>query len=99
VESDAGLFVVTNNFRVAIDLKQVKTFKEGLQRFNKLYDGTIVLGTEEAIKKEMAETWVRVRGKEGDEMRKRMEGLREVAYKSWKEGKSRETMVGLEKYF
>jgi hypothetical protein len=38
-------------------LKQVKTFKEGLDRFNKLYDGTIVLGTEKAIKKEMAEVW------------------------------------------
>jgi hypothetical protein len=80
-------------------LKQVKTFKEGLDRFNKLYDGTIVLGTEKAIKKEMAEVWTRVRGQEGDEMRKRMEGLREVAYKSLKQGKSRETMLGLQQYF
>jgi len=88
---------------VAIDLKQIKSFKtpdlQGDEKFSMLYDGTEVIGTEEAIKKEMTETWARVRGPEGEEMKGKMKALRAVYDTSWREGKSRETMEGIAKYF
>jgi hypothetical protein len=49
--------------------------------------------------KEMAEVWERMKGKEGEEMRKRMEEVREVVKRSWRAGKSREVMMGMERYF
>ncbi|CAD6591396.1 MAG: hypothetical protein TREMPRED_000077, partial [Tremellales sp. Tagirdzhanova-0007] len=35
------------------------------EKFHELYDGTIIVGTEDAIKDEMAEVWQRVKGPEG----------------------------------
>ena len=84
---------------VGIDLKQVKTFKEGNARFHTLYDGTEIVGTKEAIKKEMAETWARLKGSEGKQMREKMQGIRAICEKSWKEGKSRMEMEAFAKYF
>jgi hypothetical protein len=85
---------------VAIDLKQVKTFKQnGAKKFTKLYDSTEIIGTEEACKAEMSDVWRRIRGKEGQKMRLAMKRLRKIAETSWKEGQSRETMEGISRYF
>ena len=84
---------------VGIDLKQVKTFRAGKTKFNELYDGTIIVGTEEAIKAEMAEVWQRIKGPEGERMREKMRGIRALLVKSWQEGRSRQAMEGLSQYF
>ncbi len=86
-------------YGVGIDLKQVKTFKGGNEKFHTLYDGTGIIGTEDAIKKEMAEVWARIRGPEGEQMREKMKGIRAICEKSWREGNSRKTMEGMAKYF
>lgn len=83
----------------AIDLKQVKTFKDGNDKFHTLYDGTKILGTEAAIKAEMADVWVRVRGEEGKRMRTKMGSLRSICEASWKAGMSRQAMESLAHYF
>ncbi|WVR09336.1 hypothetical protein IAU60_006402 [Kwoniella sp. DSM 27419] len=93
--ADQGEFTawLTEVYHVGIDLKQVKTFKN--PDWNKLYDGTTVVGTEEAIMAELKETWGRMRSQEGEDMRERMKGLKSVLTKSWKEGRARKDMLAL----
>lgn len=86
-------------YGVGIELKQVKMFRGGNEKFNKLYDGTKIVGTEDAIKKEMAEVWARIKGPEGERMREKMRDMRALFEKSWREGKSRKEMEGLSQYF
>jgi len=89
---------------VGIQLDQVKTFasKPGSKPEPgdlPLYSGVKVIGTEDAIKDEMGKTWRRVQGAEGEEMRKRMKGVREVCERSWRDGGAREGLDGMAKYF
>lgn len=86
-------------YKAGVTLKQPYTFKEGNDRFHTLYDGTEILGTEDAIKAEMKATWALMRGPEGDTMRQRMAGLREKAKQSWQEGCSRRAMEAVAQYF
>ncbi|WVQ81833.1 hypothetical protein IAT38_003960 [Cryptococcus sp. DSM 104549] len=97
--ADQGEFasLLTEVYKVGIDLKQTKTFSN--PAFTKLYDGTTVVGTEAAIKEEMAETWKRMRGPEGKEMRERMKGLRGLLKGSWEGGRSKADMLALGKCF
>ncbi|OCF57763.1 hypothetical protein L486_05228 [Kwoniella mangroviensis CBS 10435] len=93
--ADQGEFtsMLSEIYKVAIDLKQVKTFSK--PEFNKLYDGTTVVGTEEAIKAELKETWEKIRGPEGKAMRQRMKELKAVVKQSWESGRSKRDMVAL----
>ncbi|OCF35788.1 hypothetical protein I316_02280 [Kwoniella heveanensis BCC8398] len=93
--ADQGEFaaILTEKYKVGIDLKQVKTFKD--PSWTRLYDGTTIVGTEEAIRAEMQDAWTRIRGAEGDEMRERMKGLRDILKKSWAEGKSKDDLAAL----
>ncbi len=72
---------------------------EGNDKFHVLYDGTEIIGSEEAIKQEMVETWGRIRGPEGGKTREIMKEIRVTLEKSWREGKSREAMEGIAQYF
>ncbi|WWC93271.1 hypothetical protein V866_000104 [Kwoniella sp. B9012] len=85
--------VISEIYKVAIDLKQVKTFTK--PEFNKLYDGTVIVGTEEAIKAELKETWNKIRGPEGEAMRQRMKELKATVKKSWGSGRSKKDMLAL----
>ncbi|WWC63664.1 uncharacterized protein I303_106269 [Kwoniella dejecticola CBS 10117] len=93
--ADQGEFtaMLSEVYKVSIDLKQVKTFKS--PDFNKLYDGTVVVGTEEAIKAELKQTWDTLRGPEGEAMRARMRDLKAVIKKSWADGRSKKDMLAL----
>ena len=85
---------------VGIQLDQVKTFAPGPGVSDlPLYSGVKVVGTEKAIKEEMAETWRKVRGPEGEEMRSRMVNVREKCERSWREGGAREGLLGMARYF
>jgi hypothetical protein len=85
---------------VGIDLKQIKTFKpNGSKTFNKLYDGTVIVGTEEACKAEMADVWRRLKGAEGVQMKEKIKKLRAEADQSRKGGQSRRTMEALSQFF
>ncbi|WVQ84178.1 hypothetical protein IAT38_006325 [Cryptococcus sp. DSM 104549] len=89
--------LLVDNLKVGLELKQVKTFAN--PSFTKLYDGTTIVGTEEAIVAEMKDVWSRMRGKEGEEMRERMSGVKGVLKKSWDGGRSRADMLDLGKCF
>ncbi|WVQ68570.1 uncharacterized protein L199_006779 [Kwoniella botswanensis] len=93
--ADQGEFtsMLSEIYKVAIDLKQVKTFSK--PEFNKLYDGTVIVGTEEAIRAELKETWDKIRGLEGRDMRQRMKELKATVKKSWESGKSKKDMLAL----
>ncbi|WVQ95242.1 hypothetical protein IAU59_002337 [Kwoniella sp. CBS 9459] len=93
--ADQGEFstLLTDIYKVGIDLKQVKTFKD--PSWTKLYDGTTIVGTEEAIKAEMKNAWTAVLGPEGKEMRERMKGLKAILKKSWEEGRSKDDLAAL----
>ncbi|WWC71262.1 uncharacterized protein I206_105215 [Kwoniella pini CBS 10737] len=93
--ADQGEFtsLLSEIYKVSIDLKQVKTFRT--PEFNKLYDGTIVVGTEEAIKAELKQTWDTLRGPEGEAMRERMKALKATIKKSWADGRSKKDMLAL----
>jgi hypothetical protein len=73
------------------------TYKNG--SWTKLYDGTEIIGTEEACKAEMSAVWKRVQGEEGGRMREAMKRLRSVAEENWLKGQSRKTMEGIAQYF
>ncbi|WWD19334.1 hypothetical protein CI109_103793 [Kwoniella shandongensis] len=93
--ADQGQFAaeLVHNLKVAIELKQVKTFSKPV--FKKLYDGTEIVGTEEAIKAEMKDAFKRIRGKEGEELRERMKGVKKIVKDSWESGRARKDMEAL----
>ena len=82
---------------VAIELVQVKTFKN--PSFTQLYRGIEVVGTEKAIKDEMAGVWTRVKGEECEVMRAKMDVLREKCKQSWQGGESRKAMEAVAQFF
>ncbi|WVQ72686.1 hypothetical protein IAR50_002246 [Cryptococcus sp. DSM 104548] len=85
--------LLTEVLNVGIDLKQTKTFTD--PPFNKLYDGTVIEGTEAAIKEEMRTVWARMRGKEGEKMRERMGGVRGTMRESIKDKRGKQDMIKL----
>ncbi|WVQ72903.1 hypothetical protein IAR50_002465 [Cryptococcus sp. DSM 104548] len=85
--------LLTEVLHVGIDLKQTKTYTD--PPFNKLYDGTIIEGTEAAIKDEMRAVWARMKGKEGDEMREKMRGVKETLRQSITTGRGKQDMMKL----
>ncbi|ODO07549.1 hypothetical protein L198_01128 [Cryptococcus wingfieldii CBS 7118] len=85
--------LLTDVLHVGIDLKQTKTFIN--PPFNKLYDGTVIEGTESAIKDEMRTVWKRMKGKEGEEMRVRMGEVKERLRKSFNDGRGKQDMIKL----
>lgn len=60
-----------------------------------LYRGGKVEGTDEAIRAELKEVFEKVRGKEGEEVRKGMEGLHRIEMDSRKDGQTAKAMEAL----
>lgn len=100
-----GVFVSLNFLTVtvhgaAIELKQFKAFKHNAGKmFTKLYDGTEVLSTAEAIKAEIVEVIRRLEGGERAKLKANMGKLRVMMEKSRKDGKSRQAMEAISQYF
>lgn len=90
---------MTQIYKAAIELTQVKTFKDrSLPK--KLYNRPDLIGTENAIKKEMSEVWARIDGPEGQTLRDNMGKVRDLCLASWESGESRRVMVeGIAKFF
>ena len=82
---------VVTQHRVALELLQVRTTGIDLPTRS----GVVITNTPASIRAEMKETWERVRGREGEEMRERCGVLRGVMETSWREGLAREMMGGL----
>ena len=80
----------------AVDIKQVKTFKPS--HFQKLYDGTEIVGTEEAIRAELKDIWARMRGDEGAQMRENVQKVRAMLKESWEGGEARQAMQSLARF-
>ncbi|ODO05735.1 hypothetical protein I350_04796 [Cryptococcus amylolentus CBS 6273] len=80
---------------VAIDLKQTKTFKDPAH--NKLYDGTVIVGTEQAIKEELASVFEALKGVEYEKMVRKLGEIRAAVEKDKNEGKAKEAMEALGK--
>ncbi|CAD6576778.1 MAG: hypothetical protein TREMPRED_001769 [Tremellales sp. Tagirdzhanova-0007] len=70
----------------AIELEQIKSFKDPSS--TRLYSGVDIIGTEEAIKAELAGVWAKMLGEEGDSMRRGMKRSKDVCEKSRREGSS-----------
>ncbi|ODO04621.1 hypothetical protein I350_05227 [Cryptococcus amylolentus CBS 6273] len=85
--------LLTDVLHVGIDLKQCKTFYD--PAFRTLYDGTEVIGTEEAIKGEMKEVWERMRGTEGEVMRTRIKEVKSRLRESLANGQAGRDMAKL----
>ncbi|ODO12032.1 hypothetical protein I350_00816 [Cryptococcus amylolentus CBS 6273] len=85
--------LLTDVLHVGIDLKQTKTFTN--PPFDTLYDGTVIEGTESAIKDEMRTVWKRMKGKEGEGMRVRMGEVKERLRKSFNDGRGKQDMIKL----
>ncbi|WVQ71237.1 hypothetical protein IAR50_000762 [Cryptococcus sp. DSM 104548] len=58
-------------------------------------DGTVIEGTGTAIKDETRAVWKRMKGEEGEEMRVRMEEVKEVMKQSVESGRGRRDMINL----
>ncbi|ODN92125.1 hypothetical protein L198_05797 [Cryptococcus wingfieldii CBS 7118] len=80
---------------IAIDLKQTKTFKDPAH--NKLYDGTVIVGTEQAIKEELASVFEALKGAEYEKMVRKLGEIRAAVEKDKDEGKAKEAMEALGK--
>ncbi|WVQ72680.1 hypothetical protein IAR50_002240 [Cryptococcus sp. DSM 104548] len=80
---------------VAIDLKQTKTFKDPAH--NKLHDGTVIVGTEQAIKEELASVFEKMKGPEYEKMVGKLGEIRAAVEKDKDEGKAKEAMEALGK--
>ena len=75
---------------------QLYQFSTGIDGFT-LANGTKIVGGEQAIRREMDETLRKLRGPEGEEMRRKMAELRGVVERSWEKGGAREAMGALGK--
>ncbi len=73
---------------IAIELEQVRTAVDGKTR----WQGVKIESTGENVKKEMRDAFAKITGPVGKEMRKRLQEVRGMYVKSWKEGKSRAAM-------
>ncbi|ODN92126.1 hypothetical protein L198_05798 [Cryptococcus wingfieldii CBS 7118] len=80
---------------VAIDLKQTKTFKDPAH--NKLYDGTVIVGTEQAIKEELASVFEALKGAEYEKMVRKLGEIRADVEKEKNGGKAKAAMEALGK--
>lgn len=84
----------------AHDLKQVKSFSGDPSKFPKvLYDGTELIGTDEAIKEEMSQLWARLKTGYADELRANMRKVKDICYESRQNGTSRRQMEALARFF
>jgi hypothetical protein len=84
----------------AIELKQLKTFKQsGSKKFSRLYDGTEIVGTEAACKAEMADVWRRIMNGEGQKMKDAVRKMKLISTRSWRDGQSRQVMEGLKQFW
>jgi hypothetical protein len=87
-------------YNAGTDLKQVKCFYGQGEQPKILYDGTELVGTEEAIKAEMVGLWGRIQGDLGRELYRGMGEMRAICAKSCSEGgSSRQAMLDFAKYF
>lgn len=87
-------------YKAGIDLKQVKCFYGIGEKPTVLYDGTKLIGTEEAIKDEMIDLWGKLKGELGKELYEGMGALRKTCEKSCSEGgASRQAMIDFATYF
>lgn len=69
------------------------------RKFDTLYDGRKIIGTEQAIRNEYRDVLIRVMGPEGDKLRENMCKLRERLEASQASGEAHEAMEALAKYF
>ena len=88
--------IVSLTLKVGFELIQVRN---GASVGRPTARGITPTGTLEALNRELADTWAKMRGKEGDIVRKNMENVGEVLRASWREGESRKAMRGLERFF
>ena len=95
IHHDVFPLLVSLTLGVAFELIQVRN---GPSIGKPTYRGITPLGTPEALSAELADTWVRMRGVEGSEMRRKMVGLRQTVTQSWREGESRRAMLSLERF-
>jgi hypothetical protein len=85
-----------------VDLKQVKTFfgADPTKYPRVLYDGTELVGTDEAVREEMLALWDKLRnGGLREELAGGMRKLKQVCEASRVKGRSRAEMEGLSRYF
>ena len=82
-------YAVTRTHKLGVQLHQLSSGNEGLT----LGDGTVVVGTEEAMQRELKNTWERMRGAEGDAFRANVLAMRGLMRKSWETGMTREAML------
>ena len=75
----------------AIQLWQMCTGLDG----HKLVNGTVIQGTEQAARDEMAGTWTKMQGQDGDKMRTKMRKLRDVVRQSADSGGVRQGLQNL----
>lgn len=51
------------------------------------------------MQEELRASWGQMRGPEGEEYRRNVEGVRETMRKSWEEGETRKTMLSFAQFF
>ena len=88
--------LVSQNLKVGFELIQVRN---GLALGKPTARGITPTGKLEDLEAELAETWVKTRGDEGEAVRVRMVGVGEVVKESWKNGESRKAMEAFIKFF
>lgn len=92
--------MTVKKYNAAIDIKQVKCFFGDIGKPTDLYDGTRLVGTEEAIKAEMVDLWDQLKGDLGLLLYMGMDQLGQLCKKSCeKGGASRQAMLDFAKYF
>jgi len=50
------------------------------------------------MQEELRASWGQMRGPEGEEYRRNVEGVREIMRKSWEEGETRKTMLSFAQF-
>lgn len=94
------LTLAVKKYKAGVDIKQAKCFFGQGEKPKVLYDGTELIGTEEAIKAELVELWTQMKGDLGKELAAGMAELRQLCDKSCHEGGgSRQGMLDLAKYW
>jgi hypothetical protein len=80
---------------IGVQLYQLSSGLDG----RTLGNGVKVNSTDENMRRELAETWARMRGPDGMEFRRNTERVREDMRRSVQEGEAKANMLGLSKYF
>lgn len=88
---------MTEIHKVALELTQIKSFRPDTPK--KLYGKHEVIGTETAVKEEMAETWEKM-SQDGDTFKENMKKLKETCYNSVFSGEGHRVMTeGFSQFF